>query len=87
MGERRTPIRHHRSLPKPGHVTVRVNPWAEVFYNNKSYGTTPLKHPIDVPPGNVTFLLKNPQLGVNKKVTLKVLAGTDVVLKADLFKK
>ena len=82
-----TPIRHHRLLPKPGHVTVRVNPWAEVFYNNKSYGTTPLKHPIDVPPGNVTFLLKNPQLGVNKKVTLKVLAGTDVVLKADLFKK
>ena len=27
--------------------TVRVNPWAEVFYNGKSMGTTPLKHPVD----------------------------------------
>ena len=76
-----------RPAPRPGHVTVRVNPWAEVFYNGKSYGTTPLKHPIDVPPGNVTFLLKNSQLNVNKKVTVKVIAGAEVVLKADLFKK
>lgn len=73
--------------PKPGHVTVRVNPWAEVFYNGKSYGITPLKNPIEVPAGTVTFVLKNPQLGVNKKVSVKVTAGGDVVLKADLFKK
>jgi hypothetical protein len=73
--------------PKPGHVTVRVNPWAEVFYNGKSYGITPLKNPIEVPPGTATFVLKNPQLQVNKKVSVKVTAGGEVVLKADLFKK
>jgi serine/threonine-protein kinase len=77
----------HRATPKPGHVTVRVNPWAEVFYKDKSYGTTPLKHPIDVPPGTATFVLKNPQLGVNKKVSVKVAPGAEVLLKADLFKK
>ncbi len=73
--------------PKPGRVTVRVNPWAEVFFNGKSYGITPLKSPVEVPAGAATFTLKNPQLGVNKKVTVKVAAGTEVVLKADLFKK
>ena len=73
--------------PKPGHVTVRVNPWAEVFYNGKSYGITPLKNPIEVPVGVATFTLKNSQLGVNRKVTVKVTAGGEVVLKADLFKK
>jgi hypothetical protein len=81
------PVRKHRAPPKPGHVTVRVNPWAEVFYNGKSYGTTPLKQPIEVPAGNVTFMLRNSQLGVNKKVSVKVAAGAEVVLKADLFKK
>ena len=80
-------IKRRPPPPKPGHVTVRVNPWAEVFYNGKSYGMTPLKSPIEVPPGNVTFTLKNPQLGVNKKVVVKVPPGTEVVLKADLFKK
>ena len=73
--------------PKPGHVTVRVNPWAEVFFNGKSYGITPLKSPVEVPAGTATFTLKNSQLGVNKKVTVKVAAGAEVVLKADLFKK
>ncbi len=84
---RTRPPRRRVAPPRPGHVTVRVNPWAEVFFNGKSYGTTPLKNPVEVPPGNATFTLKNPQLGVNKKVTVKVAAGTEVVLKADLFKK
>jgi hypothetical protein len=73
--------------PRLGRVRVRVNPWAEVFYGGKSYGVTPLKRPIEVPPGTATFVLKNPQLGVNRKVTVKVTAGADVLLKADLFKK
>jgi len=80
-------IKRRLPAPKPGHVTVRVNPWAEVFYNGKSYGITPLKNPIEVPPGIATFTLKNSQLGVNRKATVRVTAGGDVVLKADLFKK
>ena len=70
---------------RPGKVTVRVNPWAEVFYGGRNYGTTPVP-PIEVPAGNATFTLRNKQLGVTRKITVKVPPGEQVVLKADLFK-
>jgi serine/threonine-protein kinase len=70
---------------KPGKVTVRVNPWAEVVYAGKSYGVTPIP-PIEVPSGTATFTPKNKQLKVTRKVSVKVPPGGAVVLKADLFK-
>lgn len=70
---------------KPGKVTVRVNPWAEVVYAGKSYGVTPIP-PIEVPSGTATFTLRNKQLKVTRKVSVKVPPGGNVVLKADLFK-
>ncbi len=79
----RPPIRRP---PKMGKVTVRVNPWAQVSYGGKNLGTTPLPA-IEVPSGTATFVLKNDQLGVTKKVSVKVPPGGSVVLKADLFKK
>jgi serine/threonine-protein kinase len=69
-----------------GKVTVRVNPWAQVSYGGKNLGTTPLPA-IEVPSGTATFVLKNDQLGVTRKVSVKVPPGGSVVLKADLFKK
>jgi serine/threonine-protein kinase len=72
-------------VPRPGRVTVRVNPWAEVLYQGRSYGVTPVA-PITVPAGTATFTLRNKQLGVTKQVSIKVPAGGEVVLKADLFK-
>ncbi|MEW6431841.1 MAG: serine/threonine-protein kinase [Myxococcota bacterium] len=71
--------------PKPGRVTVRVNPWAEVLYGGKSYGITPIPA-IEVPSGTATFTLRNNQLRVTRKVSVKVPPGGNVVLKADLFK-
>ena len=71
---------------KTGKVTVRVNPWAEVIFAGRSLGTTPIP-PVEVPAGTATFLLKNGQLGVSRRVSVKVPAGGSVVLKADLFKK
>lgn len=71
---------------KTGRVTVRVNPWAQVSFNGKNLGTTPLPA-IEVPSGVATFVLKNDQLGVTRKVSVRVPAGGSVVLKADLFKK
>ena len=71
---------------KPGRVTIRVNPWAEVTFGGKVLGTTPIP-PVEVPAGTATFLLKNSQLGVSRKVSVKVPPGGSVVLKADLFKK
>ena len=72
-------------VPRPGRVTVRVNPWAEVIYQGRSYGVTPVA-PITVPAGTATFTLRNKQLGVTKQVSIRVPAGGEVVLKADLFK-
>jgi len=71
--------------PKTGRVTVRVNPWAEVYFANKKLGVTPFD-PVEVPAGAATFTLKNSQLGVTRRVTVKVPAGGNVVLRADLFK-
>ncbi len=71
---------------KTGRVTVRVNPWAEVLYGGKNLGTTPIP-PIEVPAGTASFVLRNNQLGVTRKVSVKVPPGGSVVLKADLFKK
>ena len=71
---------------KTGRVTVRVNPWAQVMFGGKNLGTTPLPA-IEVPSGVATFVLKNDQLGVTRKVSVKVPPGGSVVLKADLFKK
>jgi eukaryotic-like serine/threonine-protein kinase len=76
-----------RRKPAPGKVSVRVAPWAEVIYNGKNYGPTPLPGPIECPPGLATFTLKNKQLGVTRTVKVKVISGQEVVLKADLFKK
>ncbi|MBM4781499.1 MAG: serine/threonine protein kinase [Archangiaceae bacterium] len=70
---------------KTGRVTVRVNPWAEVYFSNRKLGVTPFD-PVEVPAGSATFTLKNSQLGVTRKVTVKVPAGGNVVLRADLFK-
>lgn len=71
---------------KPGRVTVRVNPYAEVLYGGRSLGTTPIP-PVEVPAGTATFVLRNDKLGVSRKVSIKVPAGGSVILKADLFKK
>ncbi len=71
--------------PKTGRVVVRVNPWAEVSFANKKLGVTPFD-PVEVPAGAATFTLKNSQLNVTRKVTVKVPPGGTVVLRADLFK-
>jgi serine/threonine-protein kinase len=75
-----------RRAPRPGRVTIRVNPWAEVSYGGKVLGTTPLP-PVEVPSGTAVFTLKNSQLGVTRRVSVKVPPGGSVVLKADLFSK
>ena len=76
-----------KAPPRPGRVSVRANPWAEVFYGGRSYGITPPAVFVDVPAGTAQFTLKNKQLGVTKKVSVKGPPGGEVVLKADLFRK
>ncbi len=70
--------------PKMGKVTIRVNPWAEVIWGGKSFGVTPIA-PIDLPAGLTMVTLKNTELGVTRKIPVRVPAGGGVVVKADLF--
>ncbi len=84
MAEERPRAVRKRVVPRPGRVTVKVNPWAEVIYEGRNYGVTPVAA-ITVPAGIATFTLRNKQ-GVTKKVSIKVPPGGEVVLKADLAK-
>lgn len=71
---------------KTGHVAFKVRPWADVSFGGKSLGRTPM-NPVTVPAGPATFTLKNRRLGVTRKVTVKVLAGGTVTLRADLTRR
>ncbi len=73
--------------PRFGKVVFKVNPGVEVFLGNRSLGVTPLKGPITLPVGPVTFTLKNQKTGLAKKVSSRVVGGTAVTLKAEVLKK
>jgi eukaryotic-like serine/threonine-protein kinase len=74
----------HLKRTRTGHVTVRAHPWAEVFLSGKSLGTTPLA-PIRVPAGRQVFVLKNGKLGVERKVSVLVPVGGQVLIKENLL--
>ncbi|MGA9523453.1 MAG: serine/threonine protein kinase, partial [Myxococcaceae bacterium] len=65
--------------------TVRVNPWAEVFYEDRSLGISPVG-PIELPAGRVQLVLRNPELGVERKVFVEVKPGREKTLKEDLLR-
>ncbi len=77
-----------RGEPKPrnGRVEVRVHPWAEVLLGGRSYGTTPLAAPLTVAAGRQMFVLRNSDLGVERRIFVTVPAGGEpVVLEANLM--
>jgi serine/threonine-protein kinase len=65
-------------------VVIRVNPWAEVFFEGKRVGVTPMR-PLVVPAGTRTFLLRNPELAIERTVRVLVPPNGQVVLKEDLL--
>jgi serine/threonine-protein kinase len=67
-----------------GTVEVRIRPWAEVYLGDRRLGTTPMD-PVEAPAGEQTFTLKNADLGVERRVSVRVPAGGTVLLKADLL--
>ncbi|ATB43604.1 serine/threonine protein kinase [Cystobacter fuscus] len=67
-----------------GRVQVRVNPWAEVFYEGHRLGITPMPA-IRLPAGRRTLTLKNKELGVSRDYRVSVPANGEVTLKADLL--
>ncbi len=70
---------------RTGALSVRVNPWAEVFYKDRSLGISPVG-PIEVPAGRVQLVLRNPELDVERTVTVEVEPGREKILKEDLLR-
>jgi len=44
-----------------GYLELSVRPWADVYLNDKLYGTTPLNKPLMLPPGSYLLELRHPQ--------------------------
>ena len=59
-----------------GSLSVNALPWAEVWINGKSLGTTPLGN-VALPIGSYEILWRHPQLGERKR-TVSVIAGSPV---------
>lgn len=81
------PARPPRKKPpvKTGRLIVKATLPTEVFIGGKSYGTTPLGGPIEVPAGTLSLMLRNKQ-GSTKRM-VKVPAGVEVTVKAEAAPK
>ncbi|MEL6821862.1 MAG: serine/threonine-protein kinase [Calditrichota bacterium] len=44
-----------------GYLDLSVRPWADIYLNDKLYGTTPLNKPLMLPPGSYLLELRHPQ--------------------------
>jgi serine/threonine-protein kinase len=67
-----------------GTVVLRVSPRAEVIYNGKTLGVTPMA-PIKLPSGVRTLTLVNRSLNVEKKIRVVVPAHRKVMLRINLL--
>ena len=61
-----------------------MNPWAEVFFDGRSMGITPMDA-VELPTGTQVLTLRNSNLKVERRVSVNVQANREVVLKADLL--
>jgi serine/threonine protein kinase len=78
------PLRDHPKRPALGRVRVRVNPWADVLLDGERLGTTPMP-PADVPAGAHVITLRNKDLGVERRMKVRVRPGVETIVKADLL--
>ena len=63
---------------KTGKLRIKVTPWAEVFVDGESHGTTPIK-PLDLEPGSHQVLLVNG--GKKKSRDVYITAGQEAEVK------
>lgn len=82
---------------KTGRLTIRTNPWADIYVDGRFYGRTPFMDTIEIPEGKHTIEVKNPFAEAVKKeitiegdktytehITLPLLPGTiDIMLNVD----
>jgi serine/threonine-protein kinase len=66
-----------------GLLTLDTAPWTRVSLNGRDLGTTPLVR-VRLPAGTHTLTLRNPELGVNRTVTVVVRADETTARRLDL---
>ena len=60
-----------------GYLTLRTEPWADVYLGAEKLGTTPLIR-APVPSGKRTLLLKNEKVGFSRKLNLTIEPGKEL---------
>ncbi len=60
-----------------GHLECKINPWGNIYINRKLYGTTPLREPLALLPGNYHIIITNPNYG-KVDTTIKINAKETV---------
>lgn len=69
--------------PKIGALTIDTKPWSEVYLGGKQLGITPLVA-IKLPAGTHQLELKNPSMGISKRVKVTIRPGKTTRLQRDL---
>ncbi|MFN0062631.1 MAG: serine/threonine protein kinase [Myxococcaceae bacterium] len=82
------PLPAERPRPRPGprfgSLSVRVNPWANVTINGQDAGISPVG-PLRLPAGDVSIVLRNPELGLERALRIRLRADQTLLLKEDLL--
>jgi hypothetical protein len=71
---------------RKGRVILKVQPSAEVFNGARKLGMASSSAPLELelPPGQHTLTLKNAELGISRRITVKVPARGKAVIKENL---
>lgn len=65
-----------------GYVRLRINPWAKIFIDGRSYGVTPPLDNLELKPGTYKIKIENPAFKAVTK-TIKITAGTTTKIEHD----
>ncbi len=69
---------------REGRLDIRVSPWAHVFVDGKSVGHTPME-PVTLAVGTHRVRLFNPELQLEREMTVKVHAGQRAEVRVNLL--
>lgn len=71
---RASPMSQPIPLPRTGRLTLEVQPWAVVYLGNRALGSTPLVE-YELPAGRTTLKLRNPEIGLERDITVDIPEG------------
>ena len=60
-----------------GYLTLRTDPWCDVYLGGDKLGTTPLVR-TPIPSGKLTLVLRNPRAGANRRLVVVVEPGVEL---------